>query len=84
MGKCLHRGNNELFAVYEILLELLSFGNARAFLDRADDAADLSKAPDCFADLFVQDSAVRDDDDRIEDRLTALRQADQRVREPCN
>ena len=77
MGKGLHRGDDELLAVLEILGELLGLGGARAFLYRADDAAHLGKALDRLADLFVEQAAVGDDDHGIKDRLPVLGQADQ-------
>ena len=75
MGKGLHRGDDQLFPVLEIFRELLGLGSARALLHRADDAAHLSKALDRLADLFVEQTAVGDDDHGIKDRLPVLGQA---------
>ena len=75
----------------------LLHGGDDDFLARADKAAQipgifrvphgrphLRELPDGVVDLPVQDDAVGYDDDRVKDRLAALFQADEPVRQPRN
>ena len=48
----------------------------------ADGGADLCELLDRVADLLVEDAAVRDDDDRVEDGRALLRQPDELVGQP--
>jgi hypothetical protein len=75
--KLLHRGDDDLFAAFDELAELL-----RALSDGADRRADLGKLLDCVSNLLVENTTIRDDNDGIEDRPVVLLKSDKLVREP--
>ena len=74
--KGLHGRDDQFLAILKVFGQLLSFGAACAFFDRANNAANLGEAFDGFADLLVQYPAVRYDDHGIKDRFAILAQAD--------
>ncbi|HQZ37544.1 MAG TPA: hypothetical protein PLH72_00790 [Vicinamibacterales bacterium] len=66
--------------------DLLALGDERAeiagMFGVPDGGADLGELPDGVADLLVEDAAVGNDDDRVENGLIVSLQADHLVREP--
>jgi len=44
----------------------------------------LSKLFNCIPDLFIENSSVSDDNDRVENRLAVFLQPDELMREPGN
>ena len=72
----LHRGDDDLLPALDEAAQI-----ARAF-GVADRRADLRELLDGVADLAVENAAVGDDDDRVEDRHVVFRETDQLVGEP--
>ncbi len=75
-GKLLDGGNDDLLALFDEPAQVartLGVSHGRAYL---------SVLPDRVADLLVQDAAVGDDDDGIEDGLAVLFQRDHLMRQP--
>ncbi len=75
-GELLHRGDDDLLAALDEPAQV-----ARV-LGMADGGRHLGELLDRVADLLVQDAPVGDDDDRVEDRLAVLLQADELVGQP--
>ena len=80
-GERLHRQDDDLLALGQVLLELLGL-RALAFAHDADRRSHLGELLDRLADLLVEDAAVGDDDDRVEDFLVVLLQADELMGQP--
>ncbi len=78
----LNRGDNDFLSFAQKFPQLLGLRNARALLNIADCRSNLRKLFDRFTDLLIENSSVRDNNDRIEKLLAVFAQPDQLMRQP--
>ena len=78
LRKLLDRADDDLLPTFD------KFSQIFGVLGMSDGCADLCILPDGVFNLIIQDTAVRDNDDRFKDRLAVFADIDELMCKPCN